>query len=340
MIETRQAMLYEPLPEQRVRCNLCSHRCTIRPGHEGICLVRENRDGQLLTRVYGRVIAQNVDPIEKKPLFHFHPGSTAFSVATVGCNFHCDFCQNWEISQALREEHFLFGYEASPQQIVRTAQRYGSQSIAYTYTEPTIFFEYAFDTAKLAREAGITNVFVSNGYMTHEALEVLQPYLDGINVDLKSFSDTFYRRIAGARLQPVLDSLKKISELGIWLEVTTLLIPGQNDSEAEVRQIASFISKELGPGVPWHISRFHPCYQMDDVPVTPATTLRQARDIGSEEGLHYVYEGNVPGSKGESTYCYSCNRMLIERIGYQIRSNHIRAGKCPDCGVVIDGVGM
>jgi len=336
----KEAMLYEKLEESRVRCNLCAHRCLIKDGKRGICLVRENQDGTLYTLVYGRTISQAVDPVEKKPLFNFYPGSTAFSVATVGCNFRCDFCQNWEISQVVRDEHLIMGREATPEQLVAAAKRYGCRSIAYTYTEPTIFTEYAYDTAKLAHQAGIANIYVTNGYMTEEMLEAFDPYLDAANVDLKAWSDEFYRRYCGARLQPVLDSLRKMKELGIWVEVTTLVIPTLNDSDEELQHIAEFIAQELGMETPWHISRFYPQYKLADKPPTPITTLDRAREIGLGAGLRYVYEGNVPGSQGENTFCYNCGKLLIGRYGYRIMEYHIKDSKCAYCGAEIDGVGL
>ena len=256
----RKAMLYEKGVESSVRCNLCAHRCVIKDGKKGICQVRENQGGVLYTLVYGHTITQHVDPVEKKPLFHFYPGSTAFSIATPGCNFRCRWCQNWEISQMPREQHLVMGERASPEQIVSVARKAGSHSIAYTYTEPTIFFEYAYNTACLAHEAGLANVYVTNGYMTEEMLEIFHPCLDAANVDLKAFRDETYRRYVGARLQPVLDAMKVMKRLGIWLEVTTLVIPGINDDPAELRDAARFVAHELGVETPWHISRFFPAY--------------------------------------------------------------------------------
>ncbi len=333
-------MLYEKIGDKKVQCNLCAHQCKINEGKKGICLVRENRDGTLYTLVYGRTISQHVDPIEKKPLFNFYPGTTAYSIATVGCNFKCQFCQNWEISQMVRDEQLIMGNEASPESIVENAKKYGSKSIAYTYTEPTIFFEYAYDTAKLAHEVDIKNVFVTNGYMTEEAIKKIEPYLDAANVDLKSFSDDFYRKLCGAKLQPVLDALKLMKKLGIWVEVTTLIIPTLNDSSEELREIAKFIVNELGEGTPWHISRFYPAYNLTDKPPTPIETIHKAREIGLNEGLKYVYEGNVPGSTGENTYCPNCKNLIIERLGYQIINKATKDGKCPYCESRIYGVGL
>ncbi len=335
----KEATLYEKLPDSRVRCNLCAHRCIIVDGHMGICQVRENQDGVLYTLVYGRTISQNVDPIEKKPLFHFYPGSTAYSIATPGCNFRCQWCQNWRIAQMPREQGLVDGREAPPEQIVAAAQEAGCRSIAYTYTEPTIFFEYTYDTARLAHDADIANLYVTNGYMTAEMLDTLHPYLDAANVDLKAFRDETYRRYVGARLQPVSDSLKRMKALGIWLEVTTLVIPGINDDSAELRDVTGFIADELGVDTPWHISRFFPAYKTTDVPRTPMATLQQARDIGQEAGLRYVYVGNVRGE--ESTLCHGCGRPLIRRAGHRILEDHVQPdGSCPDCGTPVAGVGM
>ena len=336
----KEAMLYEKLPENRVRCHLCAHHCLIAERKKGICQVRENRDGKLYTLVYGRTISQNIDPIEKKPLFHFYPGSTAYSIATPGCNFRCAWCQNWEISQMPKEQHLIAGYEATPEQIVAQAQRWGCRSIAYTYTEPTIFFEYAYDTARLARAAGLANIFVTNGYMTGEMLKTFQPYLDAANVDLKAFRDQTYRQYVGAKLQPVLDSLKAIKQLGIWLEVTTLVIPGINDDSAELQDAAQFIVRELGADTPWHISRFFPDYQLTDVPPTPQKSLERAWEIGQSVGLRYVYLGNVPGEDKQNTLCPDCGTLLIRRNIFGVLANRIKEGCCPDCGCALAGIGM
>jgi pyruvate formate lyase activating enzyme len=350
MLERHAAMLWEVVPdggaEGAVRCNLCAHRCLIREGRKGICLVRENVNGELFSLVYGRVISANVDPVEKKPLFHFYPGSGAFSIATVGCNYRCQWCQNWQISQAARDEHLVLGsQQAPPQELVAMARRAGCHSIAYTYTEPTIFFEYAYDTAKLAHAAGIANIFVTNGYMTAETLEIIQPYLDAANVDLKAFRDETYRKLIGARLQPVLDSVVRMKESGVWVEVTTLVITDLNDSDEELSQIAAFIHDELGPDTPWHVSRYHPTYKYD-APPTPIERLARAWEIGRETGLHYVFVGNVPGRmlprgvEGESTYCHNCTARLIARSGYSIRQNRVHDGACPECGAPVAGVGL
>jgi pyruvate formate lyase activating enzyme len=343
----KEALLYESLDGQRVRCNLCAHRCLIAEGRKGVCLVRENQGGSLYTLVYGIPLSQAVDPVEKKPLFHVYPGSTAFSIATAGCNFRCGFCQNADISQMPRDRGQILGRQATPEEVVRAARRHGSRSIAYTYTEPTIFFEYSYDIARLAREAGIASVYVTNGYMTREMLELFQglghdhePWLDAANVDLKAFRDETYKEVCGARLQPVLDSLKSMKELGVWVEVTTLVVPGMNDNDSELTEIAHFIAHELGEETPWHVSRFHPDYKMRDRRSTPESTLRRAYELGREAGLRYVYVGNLPGARLEDTYCPSCNQAVIARWGYQISGYQIRDGRCGHCGTAIDGLGM
>ncbi len=343
----KEALLYEKLSDQRVGCNLCAHRCVIAEGRKGVCKVRENRAGELYTLVYGIPLSQAVDPIEKKPLFHFYPGSTAFSIATVGCNFQCEFCQNADISQMPRDQGRIVGSQATPEQVVQAAQRYGSRSIAYTYTEPTIFFEYSYDIACLAHAAGIASVYVTNGYMTSEMLKLFQgvsdghePWLDAANVDLKAFRDETYKKVCGARLQPVLDSLKLMKELGVWVEVTTLVVPDMNDSEAELREMAQFIAGELGVEVPWHVSRFHPDYKMHDRGPTPAGVLQRAYDLGREAGLRYVYVGNMPGARLENTFCHNCGEIVLERWGFRVGRRNIRDGMCGNCGTPVDGVGM
>jgi pyruvate formate lyase activating enzyme len=329
-------MFYEKLEGHVVQCNLCSHRCRIAEGKRGVCGVRENRGGTLYSLVYGRLVSSAVDPIEKKPLFHFLPGSSAYSIATVGCNFRCKNCQNWQISQAPRLQGSITGRETSPGEVVRAATRMECESIAYTYTEPTIFMEYAYDTAKLALEHDLKNVFVTNGYITEEALRRVAPYLHAANIDLKSFSDAFYRETCGARLEPVLESIKLHKKLGIWVEVTTLVIPGLNDSVENLKAIAEFIA-DVGVEIPWHVSQFYPAYELIDLPPTPVDTIREASEIGRAAGLRYVYQGNVRG-QGENTVCYHCGELLIERYGYTILKNRVIDSTCPNCGAEIDGV--
>jgi len=336
-------MLYEQLPEQRVRCQLCAHGCVIAPGKRGLCGVRENRDGVLQSLVYGELVAEAVDPIEKKPLFHFYPGSTALSIATVGCNLTCSFCQNADISQAPREQGLVRGRQTPPEAVVRAARRVGSRSIAYTYTEPTIFGEYALDVARLARASGVANVWVTNGYMSAALLsmalgDMAGPLIDAANVDLKGFTEEYYRQRCGARLQPVLDSLVRLKRGGVWVEVTTLVIPGLNDSDVELKGIAGFIRDELGADTPWHVSRFHPTYRLTDRPATPAQTVAHARQIGLAEGLRYVYVGNVPWLEGENTYCPACGRAVIRREGFTVTANEAPGGVCRHCQTRLAGV--
>ncbi len=335
----KEAMLYEGLKDKKVRCKLCSHRCLIGEGKRGICRVRENRDGRLYSLVYGKVVAKHNDPIEKKPLYHFYPKSLSFSICTVGCNFRCLFCQNADISQMPRDQEKILGWPATPEDIVNEAIGQGATSISYTYTEPTIFFEFAYDVARLAVKKGLKNVFVSNGFMSQEAIETIRPYLHAANIDLKSFRDKYYKEICGARLKPVLDTITNMVKMGIWVELTTLLVPTLNDSEEELRDIAQWIYG-LNPDIPWHISRFYPTYLLTNLPPTPISSIHKAREIGLKAGLRYVYSGNIPGDEGENTYCPNCGTLLIERYGYHIPQYNIRDGHCPNCGTKIPGVGL
>lgn len=332
-----EALLYEKQEDRCVRCALCSHRCRIEPGKRGICAVRENREGVLVSLVYGALIAENVDPIEKKPLFHCLPGSRSYSIATAGCNFCCSFCQNHEISQMPREEGRIVGRRRTPEEVVEATLRSGSKSIAYTYTEPTVYFEFAHDTAVIAKSKGIRNVFVTNGYMTPEMLRMAAPWLDAANVDLKAFRDDFYRSQCGARLEPVLENLRLMKELGIWVEVTTLLIPGLNDSDVELRDLAGFV-RSLGPETPWHVSRFHPRYRMTEKGPTPAEAIHRAAAIGKAAGLKYVYSGNIPGDAGENTACAACGQLLIGRYGFSVERQDLAGSACPRCGAPLDGI--
>lgn len=334
-----EAWLYETMADQRVRCRLCSHHCVISPGQRGICGVRENCAGVLETRVYGHLIASGDDPIEKKPIFHLLPGSRSYSIATVGCNFKCRFCQNADIAQMPADQGGrVAGDPVTPQQVVDAARQRGCASIAYTYTEPTVFFEFACDTAQLAHPLGIKNIFVTNGYMSAEALERVSPWLDAANVDLKAFSDGFYKHQCGARLEPVKATLRRMKALKIWVEVTTLIIPGLNDDPGELSQLATFIATELGPETPWHVSRFHPTYRLTDRSATPLKTLVQARSIGLAAGLKYVYTGNLPGQGGEDTLCPGCGAAVIARNGFRILAMRVAQGRCSSCGTVIDGI--
>ncbi len=334
----KEAMFYESL-NGKVKCRLCNHYCVISEGNRGICGVRENQKGKLYSLIYGKSVSVGVDPIEKKPLFNFYPGTASYSIASVGCNFRCHNCQNWTISQMPKGKGGkIVGDDLSPEKIVENAKSRGCKSIAYTYTEPTIFFEYAHDTARLAQKEGIKNVFVTNGYTSAEAIKEIAPFLDAANVDLKSFREDFYHKVCGAKLQPVLDNIKLYKELGIWVEVTTLLIPGYSDDEYQLKEIARFI-RSVGEDIPWHITAFYPAFNLPDVTPTTVKSLRKARDIGIKAGLRYVYEGNIPGEGGENTYCYGCGILLIERFGFEIIENKIVDGRCQNCKVQIDVIG-
>lgn len=331
----KEAMLYEKLADTCVQCRLCAQRCKISPSKFGFCGVRQNVDGVLVTLVYGEVIASHIDPIEKKPLYNFIPGSSSYSIATVGCNFKCGFCQNWQISQVSPKDIESVNQRLTPEDIVRFAKTKGCKSISYTYTEPTIFFEYAYDTAKLAKKEGLYNCFVTNGYMTEEALGTISPYLDAANVDLKSFREEFYTKICRGHLQPVLDTIKRMRKLNIWVEVTTLIVPDQNDSQEELKDIAKFIVS-VDKSIPWHISRFHPNYKFGDYCSTSSETLKEAYTLGKEAGLRYIYLGNVADEV--DTYCYNCGQSVISRKYFSIDENNIDNGKCKFCDAEIDGV--
>lgn len=332
---TREAQFWNKLEGADVQCILCNQFCHIKPGNRGQCGVRENQDGKLMTLVYGNLIAANVDPIEKKPFFHFLPGSLAYSIATMGCNFRCLHCQNADISQVPRETGKIIGEYVPPEEVVAQAEFNGCQSIAYTYTEPTMFYEYAMDVAVLAKEKGLKNVFISNGYTGEDAAKKIIPVLDANNIDLKG-DDQFYRRICGARLEPVEKNIKLFWDSGVWVEVTTLIIPGYNDSDNQLKGIAEFLAS-VSTDIPWHVSAFYPMYKLRDVPRTGPEVLRKGIRLGHEAGLKYVYAGNITG-ESESTKCSNCGEMLIERLGYRVMKNSVVGGKCPKCGMKISGV--
>jgi pyruvate formate lyase activating enzyme len=332
-----EAKFYQNNRPGEVICRLCSHGCRIIEGKQGICGVRKNQNNRLYSLVYGRLIAAHVDPIEKKPMFHFLPASRSYSIATVGCNFFCQHCQNFEISQYPHHNHgAITGRKQPPQDVVREAQLSGCTSISYTYVEPTIFYEFAYDCAVAAHEQQLKNVFVSNGYMSPAVTRELAPLLDGINIDIKAFTDDFYKKVCRARLQPVLDTVQLMHRLGVWVEVTTLLIPGLNDSDGELRDIAAFI-RGIDPGIPWHVTGFYPTFKMTDRPPTPLERLERAREIGLEQGLRFVYAGNRPGQGGENTCCPACGLELISRSGYTVIRNTLDNGCC-SCGEQIEGV--
>jgi pyruvate formate lyase activating enzyme len=332
-----ETLFYEKLSNNVVKCGICNHFCKIENGNKGICKVRENKNGSLETLVYPKIIARSIDPIEKKPLYHVLPGSSSYSIATVGCNFKCSFCQNSDIAQMPQNNGVISGTDFYPKDIVGQALRAGCASIAYTYTEPTIYFELAYETAKIAHENNILNVFVTNGFMSRKVIENIAPFLDAANVDLKAFNEKFYQKYCCSRLEPVKENLKLMKSLGILVEVTTLLIPGLNDSKEELEQIANFLKNDLGPETPWHISRFHPCYEMADREATPVKTLETAYNIGKNAGLLYVYAGNAPQLGLENTYCPSCETLIVKRVGYNTASN-IEDGKCPNCKIEIYGI--
>jgi pyruvate formate lyase activating enzyme len=317
------------------QCMLCHQECRIKPGKRGICGVRENQNGTLMTLVYGNLIAANVDPIEKKPLYHFLPGSLSYSIATAGCNFRCLHCQNADISQMPRETGRVVGQYVSPDEVVARALEYGCQSISYTYTEPTIFFEYACDVAKRAKERGLKNVFVSNGYTGEEAAKKIIPILDANNIDLKG-DDQFYRKVCGARLEPVEHNIRMMWESGVWVEATTLIIPGYNDSDEQLRGMAEFLTS-VSPDLPWHVSGFYPMYKLKDAPRTGSEALRRCVRIGHEAGLKNVYAGNIPGVEVD-TRCAACGEVLVERSGFSVTKNSVVDGRCPQCGAPAAGI--
>lgn len=332
----RDARYWEALDNQRVRCELCPRRCIVASGQRGYCRVRENQDGQYKTLVYGRLTAMNNDPIEKKPLFHFLPGTTALSVSTSGCNVKCKFCQNWNLAQS-NPEDLNFRYVA-PEELVKTAERYSIPTIAYTYNEPTVFTEYVLDTASIGREHGIRNVNISNGFINQTPLRDLCGVLDAIKIDFKAFSENFYRDMVSGSMKPVLDTMVTIKSQGVWLEMVNLVIPTLNDSRSEIEKMCKWIIANLGADVPLHFTRFHPDYLLQNLPPTPVKTLDMAYQIAKDAGIHYVYVGNVPGHIHENTVCPDCGAELIVRKGYTILKNSIKDGRCPHCNAPIPGI--
>ncbi|MBU4298947.1 AmmeMemoRadiSam system radical SAM enzyme [Patescibacteria group bacterium] len=329
----KESYLYKKLKERKVQCQNCPHFCIIAPGKRGICGVRENINGKLYALNYGKAIAVNIDPIEKKPFSHFLPGSYSLSIATVGCNLKCKSCQNWNISQMPQLTGRIEGENLPPEEIVKMALKNNLPSISYTYVEPTIFLEYGLDTMKLAKKAGLKNCFVSNGFMSKEAAKLIIPYLDANNIDIKGFSDEFYKEICGGRLEPVLDTAKLMKKSGVWVEITTLAIPALSDSEEMFRGIAKFIYEELGPETPWHVSQFSGAisWKLRTLPDTSVKTLQKAWKIGKEAGLKYVYTGNIPGLPSEDTFCPKCNTLAIDRTNYIVH-RYDKSGKCQKCG--------
>ncbi len=335
-LSRKEARYYKKLADKMVQCELCPWHCVVAPGQRGRCEVRQNINGTYYSLVYGRIAAYHNDPIEKKPLFHFLPGSTAFSIATAGCNVDCKFCQNWEIAQRKPEE--IPNVAFSPEEIIYYAKRWNCQSIAYTYNEPTIFTEFIYDVATRGRKEGVRSVVISNGFISKKPLLDLCKVLDAYKVDLKAFTEKYYQDVVGGRLSPVLDTLVTLKSQGMWTEIVYLVVPTLNDDEKKIKEMVKWILRELGPDVPFHFSRFYPKYKLKNLPPTPVSTLDRLRNIGLDGGLHYVYVGNVPGHPGENTYCPNCHKLIIGRIGYQIFENHIVKGKCGFCGQRIPGV--
>lgn len=329
----REASFWKKIKGNYVQCNLCHHSCKISDGKHGICGVRKNENGKLFTLIYGSVSSMAADPIEKKPLYHFYPGTNAFSMGTVGCNFKCTHCQNFTISTA--DPSFLYMREISPEQVVELTRRYGCQGVAYTYNEPTIWHEFAYDSAKLVKKAGLYTVYVSNGYIQEEPLKELSPYLDAINIDVKAFTEDFYKKVCKARLEPVLKTCELTKELGIHTELTYLVIPGYNDSLDEVKKFCSWIVEKLGNTIPVHFSRFHPDNEMVDIPMTPLETLLKIYDVAREVGILFPYVGNVAHGHYENTICPKCGNVCIERIGYSINPKGFIDGKCRKCGYTL-----
>jgi pyruvate formate lyase activating enzyme len=336
LIKTKLSPYFTPLEGGAIQCELCPHRCRVAKGKRGICRVRENRDGKYYSLVYGNPCAVHLDPIEKKPLFHVLPGTTSFSLATAGCNFYCKFCQNWEISQAAPED--VYSYEVPPELMVNRAKEIGARSVAYTYVEPTIFYEYMVDIGALVKKSGLINVYHSNGFINPGPLKNLCKVLDAANIDLKGFSDHFYQELCGGNLEPVLETLKTLKREKVHLEITNLVIPTKNDEMPMVKEMCLWIKKELGSETPIHFSRFYPLYKLKTLPQTPVSTLDKARAVALSVGLEYVYIGNVPRHEGENTFCPKCKKMLIQRTGYMVGEINVKAGKCKYCGKPIPGI--
>jgi pyruvate formate lyase activating enzyme len=336
LVKTKLSPWSVKLDRKEIRCELCPLRCHIPKGKRGFCRARENRGGECYSLVYGNPCAMHLDPIEKRPLFHVLPSTNSLTVATVGCNFHCKFCQSWEISQASPED--VYSYDVSPEMVVRKAKEMGAPSVAYAYVEPTISYEYTLDTGHLARNAGLLNVIHSNGFINRDPLEKLCTVLDAANIDLKGFTDTFYQELCRGYLLPVLETLKILKREKIHLEITNLIIPTLNDGMSKLREMFLWIKRELGAETPFHVSRFYPLYKLNSLPPTPVSTLERARSVAFAAGLEYVYIGNVPGHVGENTFCPRCKKMIIQRAGYMVTEIQIRGGCCTYCGESIPGI--
>ena len=336
LVRTKLSPFFTPLEGGEIQCELCPKRCRVSKGKRGFCRVRENRDGKYYSLVYGNPCAVHLDPIEKKPFFHVLPSTTSFSLATAGCNFQCKFCQNWEISQAQPED--LYNYDMSPELVVEKAKEMGARSVAYTYVEPTIFYEFMLDIGLLAKEEGLMNVCHSNGFINPVPLRKLCQVMDAANIDLKGFTETYYRELCEGELAPVLETLKILKQEKVHLEITTLVVPTQNDDPAVVKEMCLWVRKELGADTPIHFSRFYPLYKLRTLPPTPVSTLEKIRDTALSAGLEYVYIGNVPGHEAENTFCPNCKKKIIQRAGYMIGEVHLKGGKCGYCGKPIPGI--
>ena len=336
LVKTKLSPYFTSLERGEIQCELCPHRCRVAKGKRGLCRVRENRDGKYYSLVYGNPCAIHLDPIEKKPFSHVLPGTTSFSLATAGCNFQCKFCQNWEISQAFPED--VYSYDVPPELIVSRAKEIGARSVAYTYVEPMIFYEYMSDISLLAKKAGLLNVTHSNGFINPAPLKNLCKVLDAVNIDLKGFTENFYRELCGGELSPVLETLKTLKKEKVHLEITTLIIPTKNDEMSVIKEMCVWIKKELGEDTPIHFSRFYPLYKLKTLPPTPVSTLEMAREVALSAGLEYVYVGNIPGHAGENTFCPKCKKMVIQRTGYMVGEIHLKDGKCRYCGKPISGI--
>jgi pyruvate formate lyase activating enzyme len=333
---TTEARFYQKLANRKIKCKLCPRECTVGDKERGYCGVRENHGGTYYTLVHSRMAAAHVDPVEKKPLFHYLPGSVAFSLGTAGCNVNCKFCQNWEISQS-RPEQVPAEY-APPHRVAELAKQYNCPTIAFTYSEPVVFAEYLMDTADAGHEAGVRSVVVSNGFMQEEALKAAYGKMDAVKIDLKAFSESYYQKVVTGQLKPVLETLVTLRKMGKWTEIVYLVLPTLNDSDQEIRGLAQWIKANLGPDVPLHFTQFHPQYLMKNMPITPVPTLERAKAIADAEGLHFVYIGNVPGHPAQNTYCPKCKRMLVERVGFTASKMLIRKSSCPFCQQPIPGV--
>jgi pyruvate formate lyase activating enzyme len=338
LIKTKLSPYFTPLDGGEIRCELCPKRCRLAQGKRGLCRVRENRDGKCYSLVYGNPCAFHPDPMERNPFFHVLPGSRSLSLATAGCNFGCKFCQTWEISQASPED--VYSYDIPPELVVKRAKQMGARSISYTYVEPVIFYEYMVDVGAVARKEGLLNLIHSNGFINPDPLRNLCKILDAANIDLKGFTDQFYRELCGGELNPVLETLKTLKQEKVHLEITNLIIPTKNDEMSLVREMCLWIKAELGANTPVHFSRFYPLYKLKNLPPTPVSTLEKAREVALSSGLDYVYIGNVPGHEGENTFCPQCKKMVIHRIGYMIGEVHLQGGKCEYCGRPIPGIWM